>query len=61
MPRRASIEIRRREIALYKTALHRAGVKRLPTLKNLADRGILRELGWGRYRLSRKARNVGMV
>jgi hypothetical protein len=60
-PRRRPIEIRRRDVANYKTALHRAGVKRLPMLKTLVERGILIEIGWGRYTLKRGRQRMGAV
>jgi predicted transcriptional regulator of viral defense system len=61
MKRRRHIEIRRRDVANYKTALHRAGIKRLPTLSTLTERGILREVGRGRYQLTRKRNPMGAV
>jgi len=53
--------IRRREAAVLKTAYHRAGLKRLPTLGHLAEIGILRELGRGRYTLARARKPMGAV
>ena len=59
--KRRPIEIRRRDVANYKSALRRAGVKRLPLLKTLVELGILREMGWGRYELKRGRHRMGAV
>jgi hypothetical protein len=61
MPRVANHVIRRREIAIYKTALHRAGIKRLPTLASLHMRGIIKPVGRGAYTLCRKRKRMGAV
>jgi hypothetical protein len=53
--------IHRREAAILKTAYHRGGIKRLPTLGALASRGILRQVGRGAYKLARKRRPMGAV
>lgn len=61
MRKRVNHVIRRREAAVLKTAYHRAGLKRLPTLGHLAEIGILRELGRGRYTLARARKPMGAV
>jgi hypothetical protein len=53
--------IRRRDVANLKTAYHRFGIKRLPTLGALESRGILRQLGRGTYKLAKKRKRMGAV
>lgn len=61
MPLHANHVIRRREVAIYKQALHRAGIRRLPTLASLESRGIIKTVGRGAYRLRRKGKSMGAV
>jgi hypothetical protein len=53
--------IRRRDVANIKAAYHKFGIKRLPTLGALKSRGILRQLGRGTYKLTKKRKPMGMV
>jgi len=48
-------------VAIYKQALHRAGIRRLPTLASLESRGIIKTVGRGAYRLRRKGKSMGAV
>jgi hypothetical protein len=53
--------IRRRDVANIKAAYHKFGIKRLPTLGALESRGILRQLGRGKYKLTKKRKAMGAV
>jgi hypothetical protein len=53
--------IRRRDVANIKHAYHKFGIKRLPTLAALESRGIVRQLGRGTYKLTRRRKPMGQV